>query len=359
MGLYVVLEEYRGRGIGLKLWKTAIEHLGDRNIGVHGDPSNFKKYREKEGFCHVEDYAILYYDCFGGFASTDIILHSDIEVATYFEGYLIGYSKKLCIDTCSFEEHKTHIELSKTKGGSKTTFAEREPMVNVKNFEQFSFNEEQYNVGKISGAEHADESLPSSLTISNSPMHTEHDGISNVEHQLHSNIYIRKGFNEFEDTSLNLMSLNTKNNSKSEEILSAVFAFDKLLHKRDRSLILRQTFSWSSCRSKVALLQGKVIGYACLRHVVTEHWIISPFYADTEDIAEMLLYELLQEFDFSQAPKGIQIRFPDKNIGCKRLVEKFGFRKNATRILTGFTKQCMSIDTSKVYSFHSTVFCSE
>ncbi|CAL1266662.1 unnamed protein product, partial [Larinioides sclopetarius] len=56
MGLYVVLEEYRGRGIGSKLWRAAKEHRGDRNIGLHAELSMLKKYREREGFCHVEDY---------------------------------------------------------------------------------------------------------------------------------------------------------------------------------------------------------------------------------------------------------------------------------------------------------------
>lgn len=32
IGVYIVAEEYRGRGIGLKLWKTVQANLGDRNI---------------------------------------------------------------------------------------------------------------------------------------------------------------------------------------------------------------------------------------------------------------------------------------------------------------------------------------
>ncbi|GBM34749.1 hypothetical protein AVEN_208907-1 [Araneus ventricosus] len=356
MGLYVVLEEYRGKGIGLKLWRAAKEHLGDRNIGVRGDPVNFKKYTEKDGFCHVEDYAILYYECFGDSVPRNTISSSDSEVATFFEGYLIGCCKKLCNDAISADELEAHNGSRKRENCSKTTSADMNITKSVECPVKSSVAIEQYNEGKSSGAEYADESLPSSFTIDDASVH---DGLSNVEHQIKSNICMRRGLNEFQDIPFNSMNLTVKENSKAEEILSAVFDFDKSLHNRDRSLIVQQTFSWSSCRSKVAVMGSKVVGYACLRHVVTEHWIISPFYADTEDNAEMLLFELLHEFDFSQAPKGIQIRFPDKNIACKKLVEKFGFREKATRILTGFTKRRINIDTSKVYSFHSTVFCSE
>lgn len=35
-GLYIVKPEYRGRGFGIKIWKKALEYLGDRNIGLDG-----------------------------------------------------------------------------------------------------------------------------------------------------------------------------------------------------------------------------------------------------------------------------------------------------------------------------------
>ncbi|KAF8773050.1 uncharacterized protein LOC129985156 isoform X2 [Argiope bruennichi] len=352
MGLYVVLEEYRGKGIGFQLWKAAKEHLGNRNIGVHGDPVNFKKYTEKEGFCHVEDYAIVYYECYNDSISTNVVSIPDIKIATYFEGYCIGCSNSIG----SVDDSTTHKGSREEENDSKKTCAKLNAMKIVQSLEKSSLAEEQYNSDEISGIEYIDEPHPSSAIIEGASTNSAHEELSNVKNKIKPNIEMRKSLKEIP---FNLMNLNVVENTKAEEILSQVVAFDKSVNNRDRSFVVRQTFSWASCRSKVALLEGKVVGYACLRHVVTEHWIISPFYADTEDVAEILLFELLQGFNFSQAPKGITVRFPDKNIACKRLVEKFGFKEKAIRILTGFTKRCVNIDTSKVYSFHSTVFCCE
>ncbi|MDD2767435.1 MAG: GNAT family N-acetyltransferase [Methylococcus sp.] len=36
IGLYIVRPEHRGKGFGLKLWHTAVEHLGDRTVGLDG-----------------------------------------------------------------------------------------------------------------------------------------------------------------------------------------------------------------------------------------------------------------------------------------------------------------------------------
>ncbi|QJD30344.1 GNAT family N-acetyltransferase [Methylococcus geothermalis] len=36
IGLYIVRPEHRGKGFGLKLWHTAVDHLGERTIGLDG-----------------------------------------------------------------------------------------------------------------------------------------------------------------------------------------------------------------------------------------------------------------------------------------------------------------------------------
>lgn len=36
IGLYIVRPEHRGKGFGLKLWHTAVDHLGDRTVGLDG-----------------------------------------------------------------------------------------------------------------------------------------------------------------------------------------------------------------------------------------------------------------------------------------------------------------------------------
>ncbi|MDF0592788.1 GNAT family N-acetyltransferase [Methanotrichaceae archaeon M04Ac] len=46
LGLYIVREERRGRGFGMSLWRQAMNHLGERNVGldgVVGEQENYKK----------------------------------------------------------------------------------------------------------------------------------------------------------------------------------------------------------------------------------------------------------------------------------------------------------------------------
>ncbi|WP_424357595.1 GNAT family N-acetyltransferase [Methanocella sp. MCL-LM] len=49
IGLYVVRPEYRGKGYGIRLWKAALEYLGDRNIGLDGVLAQQENYK-KSGF---------------------------------------------------------------------------------------------------------------------------------------------------------------------------------------------------------------------------------------------------------------------------------------------------------------------
>jgi GNAT superfamily N-acetyltransferase len=49
IGLYIVKPECRGKGYGIRLWNTAIEYLGDRNIGLDGVLAQQGNY-ERSGF---------------------------------------------------------------------------------------------------------------------------------------------------------------------------------------------------------------------------------------------------------------------------------------------------------------------
>ena len=49
LGLYIVKAEHRGQGIGLELWRAALDHLGDRVIGLDGVVAQQENYR-KSGF---------------------------------------------------------------------------------------------------------------------------------------------------------------------------------------------------------------------------------------------------------------------------------------------------------------------
>ncbi len=49
LGLYIVKAEHRGQGFGLELWPAALDHLGDRVIGLDGVVAQQENYR-KSGF---------------------------------------------------------------------------------------------------------------------------------------------------------------------------------------------------------------------------------------------------------------------------------------------------------------------
>ena len=49
LGLYIIKAEHRGQGFGLELWRAALDHLGDRVIGLDGVVAQQDNYR-KSGF---------------------------------------------------------------------------------------------------------------------------------------------------------------------------------------------------------------------------------------------------------------------------------------------------------------------
>ena len=52
LGLYLCRPEYRGRGISFGLWAHALEHAGERTVGLDGVPAQEANY-EKSGFVLV------------------------------------------------------------------------------------------------------------------------------------------------------------------------------------------------------------------------------------------------------------------------------------------------------------------
>lgn len=62
LGLYIVRPEFRGRGLGLKLWQAGMARLGSRNIGLDGVVAQQDNYR-KSGF--RLDYRNIRYEGLG------------------------------------------------------------------------------------------------------------------------------------------------------------------------------------------------------------------------------------------------------------------------------------------------------
>ena len=52
LGLYICRPDWRGKGIGLAVWTRALEHAGDRSVGLDGVPAQEANYRAS-GFVRV------------------------------------------------------------------------------------------------------------------------------------------------------------------------------------------------------------------------------------------------------------------------------------------------------------------
>lgn len=46
LGLYIVRPEYRGKGLGIKIWEKALEYLGNRSVGLDGVVARQKDYEK-------------------------------------------------------------------------------------------------------------------------------------------------------------------------------------------------------------------------------------------------------------------------------------------------------------------------
>ncbi|MGD9293655.1 MAG: GNAT family N-acetyltransferase, partial [Roseobacter sp.] len=52
LGLYIVMPQHRGKGIGLRLWQHALEHASSRTVGLDGVAEQQDNYRTS-GFTHA------------------------------------------------------------------------------------------------------------------------------------------------------------------------------------------------------------------------------------------------------------------------------------------------------------------
>ena len=63
LGLYGVQTNYQSRGIGKLLFRKCMEHIGERNCGLHAVPDKLSMYRDKAGFKVIEGVQMV--DCSG------------------------------------------------------------------------------------------------------------------------------------------------------------------------------------------------------------------------------------------------------------------------------------------------------
>lgn len=87
IGFYIVKPQFRGQGFGLKLWKTAIAYLGERNIGLDAVIEQQQNY-QKSGF-QIAYKHIRYQGVGGGVVPAGII-----ELSTVPFEQLLAYDRQ-------------------------------------------------------------------------------------------------------------------------------------------------------------------------------------------------------------------------------------------------------------------------
>lgn len=93
LGLYLCLPSFRGKGIGYGLWQHALQHAGDRVVGLDGVPDQQTNYR-KSGFALTgQTYRFL--GALDGDMSDDLrhVRPSDIALLTRLDAEANGYAK--------------------------------------------------------------------------------------------------------------------------------------------------------------------------------------------------------------------------------------------------------------------------
>lgn len=62
LGLYAVRPEFQGLGIGIKIWKAIMHHVGERNAGLYAVPEHLHTYRDLAGFSVQDSIRMIVYE---------------------------------------------------------------------------------------------------------------------------------------------------------------------------------------------------------------------------------------------------------------------------------------------------------
>lgn len=119
LGLYIVRQEFRGRGVGLGLWKQALKHAGSRTVGLDGVEAQQNNYRAS-GFVYAGT-TTRFTGLLTERASREIQVADPREIPTLIqmEAAASGVSKP------------NYLRPWLTRSSTRTTFAKRENSASV------------------------------------------------------------------------------------------------------------------------------------------------------------------------------------------------------------------------------------
>jgi len=73
VGLYAVLPEYQGRGLGIALWKHCMDHVAQKNAGLYAVPEQLTTYRDKACFSIEDTRRMLVFESDAPLDTSDLV----------------------------------------------------------------------------------------------------------------------------------------------------------------------------------------------------------------------------------------------------------------------------------------------
>lgn len=145
-------------------------------------------------------------------------------------------------------------------------------------------------------------------------------------------------------------------------LLEYVIKYDALIHKYDRSKIVKATVAEADTMTLMAVKRTndcKMSGYACMKKSLQGHWLIAPVYADDYETAYSLVYGLLSSLTDNERQEGVVAKLISFNSEASKVFLQFGLKRTNYQLKRLFTKDIFQIPEKNVFALHSSVFCTE
>ena len=106
VGLYAVRPEFQGLGIGIKIWRTIMHHVSDRNAGLYAVPEHLHTYRDVAGFVLEDSRKMIVYE-------SDCLLTTDDLVKAIGNVFVAEISEETEQRVMEYDESVTHANRSR------------------------------------------------------------------------------------------------------------------------------------------------------------------------------------------------------------------------------------------------------
>lgn len=335
MGFYAVDPKYQGMGIGRELWAKTTARLGGytTNTGLYGVPAMTEKY-EKSGF-KVEDSIRM------------LIYESDVNSGPLNDSEQLSQLTDLSELKIGDLRSKYRLELidGNTSEEIFNKLIEYDTRIN-------SFSRDKLLRNYLWSSSHE---VPLTFAIvrdtPNANQQHSHQAIQGQNFGERKSSCCAKPCQEsiIEDE-----TLSTK--LRSSLSISATNVADTDQYLRSSSPVDIPSVGAASggqCK-QVASSGFEIVGYGCIRHDNTSGGMIGPIYADSSDICQVLLKNLLKHFKLPTGGKYSVMALSSNQEAC-RLLESIGLFEmdQCSRMFTRFVP---TASYSKIFYVHSPNF---